>query len=125
MGGAGDRDDVEAEAERARRDIADAAVTRCEGVELSAANRAIAGGAREHQERERNLEAERRRPVERQAEAERCPRRAFAAQKHLARAVPGARQRGARRAPSEGVTQRSHEASSTIQATSSANDMPA
>ncbi len=73
----------------------DSAVPRHEFFELSAANGAIAGRACEHQERQSDLEAEGRRTIERQAEAERPARRSFAAQKHLGRRADGrsARQR--------------------------------
>src|SRR5208283_5242422 len=116
----------DAEAERAGRDVADAPVSGHKGLELSAANGPVAGRADEHQERQRDLDSERRRTVERQTEAERAPRSALATQEDLGRSSRRAGQdRRRRRARSEREPQRSHDASSTIQATSSRNDKPA
>ena len=56
-------------------DVADPAVLGGERVELSAAHRPVSGGAGDDCERQHDLETERRRTVERQAEPERAARR--------------------------------------------------
>ena len=111
MGRAGDRDDVDAEAERARDDIAEAAViarrrrrTGRRGPRRSPRRPTRIG------ERQRDLEPERRRALERKAPAQDPRARPFAAQQHLGRdaatATPASAGRAPRLHPSDSLSDR-------------------
>src|SRR5208337_1748622 len=70
---AGHGDDVDPEAERSRGDVAQASVVRDEGFELSAPRRTQGRRSQKYGEGQGDLEPERRRPIERYAQAQRDP----------------------------------------------------